>query len=221
VRMVSRHTSRAPSASRRITALATLAAVVSVTALGDAARGPATVQEPSAPAAEPAAAARPADDVERGAIAFAAEHHPELVPLLEQLRASAGREFAAAIAELDKSRTRLERIRERQPDRYPAALAEWRVSSRIRLVLARLATAPSPEAERELRDLVRERAELRLAPLRAEQARIGERLAKISAQIEAYDRDPEGAVARECDVLEARFVRPDRRDAPRPASPAP
>jgi hypothetical protein len=174
--------------------------------------------------AAPVRAAEPgqvAADPTTAAVAFAVAHHPELVPLLERLREDAPAEFAAAVADLDRTRERLAKLRDRHPERHEAALAEWKLSSRIRLVLARLATNPSAESEQELRQLVRQRAEARLAPLRAEQERITARLEKISAQLEAFDRDPEAAVAAEFEAVRAKAAKPTPRPKPRSPKPEP
>ena len=187
-------------------------------------------------AAPPVAAAVPGAetgaDPAAAAVAFAVAHHPELAPLLERLRQEAPAEFAAAVADLDWTRERLAKLRDRQPERYEAALAEWKLSSRIRLTLARLATNPSAEAEQELRQLVQQRAEARLAPLRAERERITARLENITAQLEAFDRDPEAAIAAEFVALRAKAAKraprsgPSRKPAAQPggeaaAQPAP
>ena len=170
---------------------------------------PVRAVEPGPAAADPTAAA----------VAFAVAHHPELVPLLERLRTEAPAEFAAAVADLDRTRERLAKLRDRHPERHEAALGEWKLSSRIRLVLARLATNPSAESEEELRQLVGQRAEARLAPLRAERERITARLEKIAAQLEAFDRDPEAAVAAEFEAVRAKAARPTSRLKPRSPKP--
>jgi hypothetical protein len=162
-----------------------------------------------------------AADPTAAAVAFAVAHHPELVPLLERLRTEAPAEFAAAVADLDRTRERLAKLSDRYPERHEAALAEWKLSSRIRLVLARLATNPSAESEQELRQLVRQRAEARLVPLRAEQERITARLEKISAQLEAFDRDPEAAAAAEFEAVRAKAAKPKPRPKPRSPNPEP
>lgn len=170
---------------------------------------PVRAVEPGPAAADPTAAA----------VAFAVAHHPELVPLLERLRTEEPAEFAAAVADLDRTRERLAKLRDRHPERHEAALDEWKLSSRIRLVLARLATNPSAESEEELRQLVGQRAEARLAPLRAERERITARLEKIAAQLEAFDRDPEAAVAAEFEAVRAKAARPTSRLKPRSPKP--
>lgn len=164
-----------------------------------------------------------AADPTAAAVAFAVAHHPELVPLLDRLRKEAPGEFAAAVADLDRTRERLAKLRDKQPERHEAALAEWKLSSRIRLTLARLATNPSAESEEELRQLVRQRAEARLTPLRAERDRITARLDKITAQLEAFDRDPDEAVAAEFETLRAKAAKATPRPNParKPQQPVP
>jgi hypothetical protein len=192
-----------------------LAAVSWLTATGEPIATSTAV--PPAGAAEQGASG---GDPTAAAVAFAVAHHPELVPLLERLRKDAPAEFAAAVADLDRTRDRLAKLRERLPERHEAALADWKLSSRIRLALARLTTNPSAEAEEGLRQLVRQRAEVRLAPLRAERDRITARLEKITAQLEAFDRDPDAAVAAEVRALRAKAAKAPPRPSPsrRPAA---
>ena len=167
----------------------------------------------SVPPAAPAVDARAA-----AAQAFAAEHHPELVPLLERLRRDAPAEFNAAIADLEKTRERLAKLSDRQPERQAAALAEWKLSSRIRLSLARLATHPSAEAEAELRELVATRARNRAALMRAERERVATQLERLTDQLADFDRDPEAAIAREFETVRAKAVRGGKRNKPGPAA---
>ena len=167
----------------------------------------------SVPQAAPAVDARAA-----AALAFAAEHHPELVPLLERLRRDAPTEFKAAIADLEKTRERLAKLSDRPPERQVAALAEWKLSSRIRLSLARLATHPSAEVEAELRELVATRARNRAAGARAERERIAAQLEKLTDQLADFDRDPEAAIAREFETVRAKAVRGGKRNKPGPAA---
>ena len=164
-------------------------------------------------AASLVAAAEPIS-VPPAALAFAAEHHPELVPLLERLRRDAPAEFNAAIADLEKTRERLAKLSDRQPERQAAALAEWKLSSRIRLSLARLATHPSAEAEAELRELVATRARNRAALMRAERERVATQLERLTDQLADFDRDPEAAIAREFETVRAKAVRGGKRNKP-------
>jgi hypothetical protein len=136
-------------------------------------------------------------DRERAARKFAEEHHPELAKLLKQLQENAPREYADAVAELDRTRDRLEKNRERQPERYEAELSEWKLTSRIRLTLARMAMNDDPQLESELRAMVRERQDLRLQLLRTERDRIEKRLDKIRSVLAEAEKNPDRAVDRE------------------------
>ncbi len=148
---------------------------------------------------------------EKAALAFAEDHHPELAGLLRQLKENADEEYRKAISEIDRNRERLERFKERQPEKHAAALREWQLSSRIKLTLARMTLSKDPTLEAELRAMVRERAELRLQPLRAEQVRLTARLEKISTMLDEYDRDPAAAVEKEVTALLTGNSRPAMR----------
>jgi hypothetical protein len=165
-------------------------------ATGGGAAGVASAEEP-AKAVRRSGSTPLSAEAERAALAFAAEHHPELTRLYRQLARNAPEEYAKAVAELDRNRDRLEKLRAKHPERFEGALAEWKLSSRIRLALARLALAPDPALEEELRSMVRERAELRLAPLRAEKERLEKRLEKVGRTLADHDRDPAAAIDRE------------------------
>jgi hypothetical protein len=196
---------------RALTASLLTASLLNLGASLVAAAEPIAVQPQAGRAAGPAAA--PDHDEEAAAaLAFAAEHHPELVPLLERLRREAAAEFSAAIADLDRTRERIARLGDRQPERQAAALADWKLSSRIRLALARLATNPSAEAEAELRELVATRARDRMAAARAERERTAARLEKLTAELADFDHDPEAAIDREFTAIRARAARGGKRD---------
>jgi len=201
------------AACRRSLAASLLAgSLLNLGASAAVAAEPISVQPPAARAAGPAAAAPAFDEQAAAALAFAAEHHPELVPLLERLRREAATEFSAAIADLEKTRERIARLGDRQPERQAAALADWKLSSRIRLALARLATNPSAEAEAELRELVAARARKRMAAARAERERTAARLEKLTGELADFDRDPEAAIDREFAAIRAKAARGGKRD---------
>lgn len=199
------------AACRRARAAGLLAAgLLAAGALPAVAAEPISVQPPAARPAGPAAPDQ--DQQAAAALAFAAEHHPELVPLLERLRREATAEFSAAVADLEKTRERIARLGDRQPEKQAAALADWKLSSRIRLALARLATNPSAEAEAELRELVAARARKRMAAARAERERTAARLEKLTAELADFDRDPEAAIDRELTAIRAKAARGGKRD---------
>jgi hypothetical protein len=122
-------------------------------------------------------------DADAAAVEFARTHHPELAGLLDQLRKSAPKEYAAAIGDLNRSRERLDKTRERLPERYELELAEWKINSRIRLLAARLAMGGDDELEAELRSALRDRTNVRLKLLQDERERTAKRLSKLDEQI--------------------------------------
>lgn len=133
---------------------------------------------------------------------FAALHHPELARLLEQLREKSPEQYAKALHELNRSREQLERTKTRNPERYDAALEAWKLSSRIRLTVARMSLTKDPALAAELRELVTARQALELESLRAEQDRLEKRIEKLRSTLAAREADPAQAVERELAELQ-------------------
>ena len=121
---------------------------------------------------------------EAAALMFAQQNHPELASLLDGLKRNAPKEYQAALVDLDRAVERLGKVRERSAERYEFELAEWKVTSRIRLLAARLTMSSDPTVEAELRSALRERLDLRLANQRAERERLQVRVTKLDQQIE-------------------------------------
>ncbi|MBI1346518.1 hypothetical protein GC163_09535 [bacterium] len=136
----------------------------------------------SSPSLQTFADDKVSESTTKSAVAFAREHHPELADLLEQLRKNAPKEFAAAISDLDKSRQRIARNKE-SSERYRLELEEWKLNSRIRLLVARLAMGQDSAIEDELRTAIEQRTQLRLELLEEERARLQQRIEKLNEQI--------------------------------------
>ena len=120
---------------------------------------------------------------EAAVIAFAQQNHPELVSLLLGLKQNAPKEYQAALAELDRTVEQLAKSKEKSPDRYEFLLADWKLTSRIRLLAAKLAMADDPVLEGELHAALRERLELRLASQKTERERLQKRIEKLDQTI--------------------------------------
>lgn len=148
----------------------------------DRAKAVARVEKAAAKPQAPVIAISP--EREAAAIAFAKENHPELAALLEGLKRNAPREYQAALADLDRAVDRLAKTKERSAERHAFELAEWKITSRIRLLAARLTMSPDPAVEAELRAALRERLDLRVSAQRAERDRLQTRVAKLDQQIE-------------------------------------
>ena len=138
---------------------------------------------------------------EAAAMSFAQQYHPELAELLTRLRDSNPAQFAKAVRELDQTRDRLEKNRERDPERYSIMLHEWQLDSRVRLLAARLTMSTSAELETELRQVLNERHDVRLQLLTYDRERSKVRLQKMDEQIAEHVQSREATVDRELDRI--------------------
>lgn len=166
--------------------------------------------------AKPQAASR-----EKVARRFAAEHHPELARLLGELAKQDRKQYDAAITDIHRAIDRMEKYREKHPERYTTTLEDWKLSSRIRLAVARMSLTKDPELEAQLRELVEARQQLRLKPLRTEAERIESRLEKIRTTIAEHDANPEAAVEKELASLLRSVRSAEDRGRGKSAKPAP
>ena len=132
---------------------------------------------------------------------FAQQYHPELADLLTRLRDSHPDQFTKAIKELDRTRERLEKFRERDTERYSILLREWQLDSRVRLLAARLTMSTSAELETELRQVLTERHDVRLQLLTYDRERSKTRLQKMDEQIAEHVQSRESTVDRELDRI--------------------
>lgn len=155
----------------------------------------ARVEKAAAKAPVPATAITP--EREAAALAFARENHAELASLLDGLKRNAPKEYQAALVDLDRAVDRLAKTKERSSERHAYELSEWKITSRIRLLAARLTMSPDPVVEAELRAALRERHELRLSNQRAERDRMQARVAKLDQQIEEMEAKADAIVEKQ------------------------
>jgi hypothetical protein len=153
---------------------------------------------------------------EAAAVAFAREHHPELAALIGKLRADNRRDYDRAIRELSAACERLTRLKKAAPDQYALALAGWKLDSRAQLLAARMTISQTPGLEADLKQVLAERADVRLKEFKAERARLEDRVTKLNASIQSLETDKNAVV--EKDLLRIkRSVARNRRPATKPA----
>ena len=75
--------------------------------------------------------------LEPDAIAFVQEHHPELVSLLQSLKAMRQKEYEIAIREIVRTRKRLESLAKREVETHAVELEAWKLQSKIDLLIAK------------------------------------------------------------------------------------
>ncbi len=120
---------------------------------------------------------------EKAAFAFASTHHPELAEILQTLRKANKQQFQTAISELSRDRERVERLSERDSERAALVLQSWKVDSRIRLEMARFTMTQDSEREARIKELLKERVESRRQLLELDRRRAQLRLAKLDEQL--------------------------------------
>jgi hypothetical protein len=117
---------------------------------------------------------------EAEALAFVREHHAELATVLEALKPMDPVEYGKAIVELSHVARSLAAIRAKNLARYAVQLDAWKAKSRVELLAARLAGAPSDDLRARLRsaieakvdaDIARHRYELEQAEAAVRRAR--------------------------------------------------
>lgn len=138
---------------------------------------------------------------ETEAVAFAQQHHPQLAELLTRLKASHPEQYTKALRELDKTRSRLEKTREVDTDRYAILLREWQLDSRVRLLAARITMSTSEELETELRQVLTERHDVRLQLLTYDREKSKTRLQKMDEQIAEHVQNRGTNIDREFDRI--------------------
>lgn len=129
-------------------------------------------------------AARPAKELpiftparEAAALAFVAQHHPELRKLLKSLADADKQAYEQAVCEIFAETEALADVLAKDVDVYAIALEEWKVRSRIHLLIARMREGtPTPEQERKIESLVRKQVELELERKKKELSRFEQML---------------------------------------------
>ncbi len=131
------------------------------------------------------AAATPAptptfEQIESEAIEFVKEHHPELVSLLQLLKAMRQKEYEAAIRDIVKARKRLESIVKRDPETHAIELDAWKLQSKIDLLLARGFARDKAFDTKILRGLLQDQVENQKKRLKNEQANLSRRQEQVA-----------------------------------------
>ena len=145
------------------------------------------------------AAAMPAFTPEREAAAmkFVREHHAEVADLLDNLRKSRPEQYRRAARELFRASERVSQWKGRDAARYELELKAWKVNSRIQLLLARSAMSADVDMESELKSLIAERIDTRLAIRRHDREQLAKRLADADADIARLSADRDANIDRQ------------------------
>ncbi|MDZ7616440.1 MAG: hypothetical protein U1E05_05505, partial [Patescibacteria group bacterium] len=153
-------------------------------------------------------------------MAFVRRHHPELAQLLENLKKTDVREYHRAVGALSAASQRLANVRQRSAELYERELLEWKLHSRIQLLVAQIRLKPDDESLREsLRQSLAEQLEVRKARLVEERAKLAERLEKLDQRISEMKQDFATLADKQMDVLlrdKKKHNGPEKKDGGRP-----
>jgi len=120
---------------------------------------------------------------EAAALMFVRQHNKELAKLMPALKRSNPKEYQRAIRDLFRASERLASYHGK-PKRHKVELQLWITNSQIQLLAARLQLSPDPEAEKQLRKLVRVTYDLQIKRLEEDRDRFAARLKQLDATIE-------------------------------------
>lgn len=192
----------------------TPAAQPSATATPKAAKQPAAKPGPVRPGAARPAPVPLTPEREAEALAFAREHHPELATLIEKLRKDNRRQFDRALRQLVQDRDRLVRLKKQVPAQYDLALSAWKLDSRAHLLAARMTMSQDPALEAELKQILRDRVDVRLKQLQFERGRLQDRLTVVNKTIDTIQADKNAVVDGDLQRIKRTIAR-NRRPAPK------
>lgn len=159
---------------------------------------------------------------ESAALAFVRANHPELAALLEPLKAMDPAQYQKAIAELFQVSRTLANLKKNDPRRYEAGLSVWKARSRVEVLAAQLAGAPSPGLEGQLRSAVENQVEAQLAQQKLERTLAEERIKSLNLSIDRMEKNRDALVESRTQGLIKKAARARRRDEgkPSPTKPA-
>lgn len=128
---------------------------------------------------------------------FVQQNHPDLKRLLDLLEKRKPAQFRQAMKELAKHYDRLQAVKSRDAEKYRIALRYWKVHSRIEVMSAQVALKGADKFESKLKELIRQRLEIRIQLREYEEARLQERLNRVQDGLDAARKSMDADVERQ------------------------
>lgn len=114
---------------------------------------------------------------------FVSEHHPDLERLLGLLEDRKPAQYRKAMRTLSTQFERLQNVKKRDPKKYEIALEYWKVHSRIEVLTARVALNGPEKFQTKLKDLIRQRQEIKVQLQKYEVAKLEQRLKRLQGNL--------------------------------------
>ncbi len=130
-------------------------------------------------------AIQPTPEQEQAAREFVAQHHSQLVQLLDYLQANQPKKYAAAVLDLFRTSDRLAQTEKRDVERYALELRLWQTRTRSELIAARLQMIEidNDRLRDQLKNLLNQEVDIRLQIHEHERKRLAARSEKIEEQM--------------------------------------
>jgi hypothetical protein len=123
------------------------------------------------------------EEREAAALTFVREHHPEVADLLARLKSNRPGQYRKAIRELSQQNQRLAQWKDRDPARYELELRLWKLQSKVQLLSARATMSGSVVEETELRQVLAEQMDVRIALIKLQRDTAARRVQELEGQI--------------------------------------
>jgi len=120
------------------------------------------------------------EQLESDAILFVQEHHPELVSLLQSLKAMRQKAYEMAIRDIVRTKKRLETLAKRESEMHAMELDAWKLKSKIDLLVAKGIARDKSFDTVVLRDLLKQQVENQKKRWKVEQSTLAKRQQQIS-----------------------------------------
>lgn len=120
---------------------------------------------------------------EMAVMAFVQQNHAELKELLNFLRENRRKDYERAIRDLARESERIGQLKDRDAKQYDLEVKAWTIKSRIQLLTAQMVMGDKDEIRSQLKSLLGEQLDVRLALMKRERERVQERLGKMESEI--------------------------------------
>ncbi|HVW35663.1 MAG TPA: hypothetical protein VHB99_00090 [Pirellulales bacterium] len=161
-----------------------------------------------------------AEAQEAAALALVGAHHPELLDLLEKLKADNSKQYQQAILELYRASQRLADRKAKDPARYELELKAWKLDSQARLLAAKLTMDADAELEEQLKSVLGEREDVAIALLAMDRDRLADRLKQTERQLEKRREQRDARAKHAFEQLTKRSGKPRKNQAAKDAQAA-
>jgi hypothetical protein len=138
---------------------------------------------------------------EAAVMAFVQQNHAELKELLTYLRENRRKDYERAIRDLARDSERIGQIKDRDARQYDLEVKAWTIKSRIQLLTAQMVMGDKDEIRSQLKSLLNEQLDVRLALMKRERERVQERLAKMESEISRLENGRQKILENQLQVL--------------------